>query len=228
MKNTVRAFGTMVAVALLSSSVYSQDTLVWFNDATQNGPDGTTAVIGTPDNALVGGLVQLIRSVDGVRDVPSLSDGTTTGIAGDDMILANSMNWFGKGGTGDGIFADFNTFANLSALQQTDQIYVRIWDRPSADGNGLQPFNQTYAGQTLVNYPAAVGMTGKFYMDGPLQAANAEAQGGGFFNYTFPTTSFNPSTDWNFIGQAVPIPEPSTIAFGLLAVGALFVRRRKS
>jgi len=215
----------VVAAGLLVGSVASaQDTLIWFNAAVQNGPDAVTPVPGNPDNPAVGGLVQVILAAGAVPSAPTYSG---DGLTGGDSLL--EFCWVGHTSGSDGIIADFETWANLGIVG-ADDVYVRVYDRPSGDAAGALPTAIDYSGNAAVvalynaDFLLAGTTVGTFYFDGPVQQANASPAGGNFYNYQIPTIG---SGGWTFLPSAV-IPEPGTWALaGLGGLAMLIFRRRK-
>lgn len=223
--------GILTIMTLFALPAVHAQTLIFANPAPQPGPDGTTLLPGTPDSALAGAMVQLIvDGSDSTISPPAYAAGmpfeSTDGVQGDDGLAYFTYVGAGSGTGLDGSVAGVVTLASIS-VAPTDEIYIRVYDRPSSDGAGNLPTPQDYSGNSAILslYPEVAGAMGVFYFDGPLQAANANPNqfDPSLFEYTVP---FVGSGGWVF--APVAVPEPGILVLASLGgVVVLFLRRRK-
>lgn len=239
-----------IVAGLASYSAFGQAELNWFNtvDAQWESPadadPGTEGIVpyfgadpsiipGVPDDSTVGALIQIIHDVnaDGPSGITNNTFGAGTGVQGDDVVLG--ATWAGKGAIGiGGIWSDQQSLASLG-IPDTAQVFMRIFDRPSPTGVGNPAAGAAHTipglldypdgGQAEINYPAMAGMQGFFYHDTTPVVVNTLPSGGGIFQYSASSISFDGSTDWSVYAE--PIPEPGTFVLAGLGLLALFIRR---
>jgi hypothetical protein len=184
----------------IASMVSAQQNIEWFNSGSPTpaiDPTGSAIVSGADGTS--GALFQLIKAAAGVSHAPTSADfGTGYGVQGGDEFVG----WtFANSSFGNGIAYAKETYQSLAAAG-TDYIYVRIWTLPSSGSGNLN-----------------VAPDGMYYFDTPTVQVNTLPYDGTFYADAF--TPPDQSSSWTFLA----IPEPSTMALGLLGFGMVMVRR---
>jgi hypothetical protein len=192
----MKKYMVLVICLIVVSVGYCQESLNWYTLSEPVGPGGSTVPYNSGDISL-GAMVQLI---EGTQVAPIASG---NGVAAPDSLVA----WSGCGyGAFDATFNVVDTLANYG-LTTTDSIYVRVWDRVTSGGGNL-PTAQFYAGY---------GWGAMYYQYTPAVISSLP-KSGDEDQYEVPAIT---SGSWSFLA----IPEPGTIALGLLGLGALITRR---
>ena len=180
--------------------VNAQINLEWYNSGAPDsaiGPDGNPIVSGATGTS--GALFQLIIASGGVIHAPTAADfGTGTGVTGGDTLAG----WtFADSAWGSGVAYAKDTYLALAAAG-TDNVYLRIWTLPSSGAGNLNA--------------ASSGMS---YFDSPTALVSGLPYDGTFYSLSFtPPTS----ESWTFLA----VPEPGSMALGLLGLGVILIRRR--
>lgn len=204
----------LVGIVALVSMVICADAQVeinWFNEETSPDsgvykkaidPISGLFVMSSITNPLAGALFQLIQAAGASPIAPTAEFGGGTGVTSDDVL--NMWAWAGKGDYGDGL-----VYEKADNFSGTRSFYVRIWDQPTS-GRGNMP-NAFHYGS---------GQDGGYYYDTAIQTFAGTAGSPSIANFAFtPPTEFS---DWTFL----PIPEPGSMALGLIGLGVILIRRR--
>ena len=186
----------IVAGMSVASLCYGQVTIEWQNLSAAIGPDTNAVMTGVDYTS--GALFQLIRASGGVDHGPTASDfGTGSGTSGGDAL----QGWtFAATFVGDGQMYRQETYPSLLF---TEYVYVRVWTLPSSGSGNLN-----------------AAPSGMYYYD-TMPVLVSTLPGGGVPLYTYNFTA--PTEDsWTFLA----IPEPTSMALGLLGLGVILIRRR--
>lgn len=188
-----------LVVGALPLMVFGQATVTWFT-STPMLDYQTNAVQSSFADPLSGCLVQLIRTV-GTSKVSPVTSGD--GVSGTDVLVA----WtYCSNGSTPGTFAEFQNLGGANPLSSSSNMYVRVWDRPTS-GSGALPAVRTIAGFG----------DGWMYVDGTVHTPT-----GADPDFFYDLGTINGSSAWTFLA----IPEPTSMALGLLGLGVIVIRRR--
>jgi hypothetical protein len=177
----------------------------WFNTSTNRVyyEDTVTALFGYKGSNEISCFVQLINAgTNGVAD-QALNSGQGNFI--DDTVVAWSYIGENVPGTAGSPSAYGRVVApNFAGDVVGDEYYVRVWTAPSPDfALGLVPTDGT-----------------NFYGDSALFTANSG------FEPPNPPQNFNFGGAGGFATTLQAIPEPGTLALGLVAASCVWLRRR--
>jgi hypothetical protein len=195
----------VLLVIACAVGAWAQD-LEYFPTGVVSNPAGVVVMSGATEN--LGGLVQLIRTTAIVE--PPVWTGNGLG-AGETLT---QYTWFGSLGSGDGLFYRAGSLASYQ-LGTSSSVYVRVYDRPTA-GGGAMP--------TPFDYGS--GNVGVYYRDSLLSVISTLPFDSFTTTYTFDigsiTAAVGGAQQWQFLA----IPEPTSMALGLLGLGVIVIRRR--
>jgi len=193
-------FTSLLAVCVDAASV----TVSWNNDAQQNlfDSDGSTFLTGSQSDGSTGFFAQLIYAgADGLID--SLDRGSTTGVTGDDVVLA--VSHVGRNMGFDPVDGNINA-SSVVDVEVGQVIYARFFNAASPNfGSSLIP--------TEFN---GGGLSGTLY--------------GNSNTYTIVQGDVDTQVATFVVGSVITnvIPEPSTFMSVLIAGGTvLFAMRRR-
>jgi hypothetical protein len=190
----------LVGIAMVMSAD-AQNFLNWFTLSEPIGPGGSTVSFdgGNPSN---GAMVQLILAYN-TASLPTLSGDGATG--GNQVI-----DWTGCGfGAFDATFSQvYSMDTGTPTLGTTNYVFVRIWDRPTS-GSGNVPTSFDYGS----------GNVGAYYFDAPVAQISSLPNSGGLYDFQMGSVV---QGSWTLLA----IPEPTSMALGLLGLGVLAIRRR--
>lgn len=187
----------MAGVSVVSLC-YGQVTIEWQNLTSAIGPDSNPVLTAPAADYTTGALFQLIRASGGVNHAPTAAGfGTGPGTTGGDAL----QGWtFATDFVGSGQVYRNETYGSLLS---TEYIFVRVWTLPSSGSGNLN-----------------AAPSGMYYYDtAPVLVSTLP--GGGVPLYTYDFASPN-SGSWTFLA----IPEPTSMALGLLGLGVIVIRRR--
>ena len=179
----------------------------WFNTSTNRVyyDDGVTALFGYKGSNDISCFVQLIDAgTNGAIDV-AINSGT--GANADDTVVA----WSYIGENVPGAAGSTSAYGRVVASTFTnetagDLYYVRVWTAPSPDfSNGLVPTDAT-----------------NFYGNSGLFTALTG------FDPPNPPENFNFGAAGGFSTTLQAVPEPGTLALGLISATCVWLRRRHS
>ncbi len=207
----IRLLATVAALVSMVVCANAQVQVAWWNEETSPGsfvykaaidPISGLVVMSSSADPLAGALFQLIEAAGAAPSAPTIADfGIGTGLTGGDAL--NSFAWAGKDDYGAGVIYEL-----AGAFSGTKQLYVRIWDRPTS-GSGNMPNSFDYGG----------GLVGAYYYDTAVESFTgvSGSPSAADLDFTPPTQN-----DWTFLA----IPEPTSVALGLLGLGVIVIRRR--
>lgn len=192
---------------LVAVQVFAQDALNWFT-LSEVGQKGGGLVAYNSGDITLGALVQLIRVTGGVSSDPIYSG---NGTQGNDVVI----DWSGVGyGAFDATFNNQGTLGTgnvYPTLASSSSVYVRVWNLPTS-GSGNLPTPQVYA--------AEGGRSGAYYYQFSIaQISGLPSPGASIYNYEVPAIT---DASWTFLA----VPEPGSMALGLLGLGVILIRRR--
>ena len=193
-------FGCLVFVA---NGFAQEDSLLWGNVEANDiiGPTGSVVAYSETDSS-VGVLVQLI-STAGVISAPTWTN--NFGLSGDnELVVWSYVGW----DNGTASIAVSDTLANYGLTSSTS-VFVRVWSLPTS-GSGNVP--------TAIDYGS--GNFGAYYFDSAVSVISTLSKSGSF--YTLDTGDIGEGS-WTFLAA---VPEPGSMALGLLGLGVILIRRR--
>lgn len=189
----------LLSLWMAAAGAQAETNLMWGNSSAITYFDLSTALPCATDdtNWMAGCFVQLIScGGNGVADAFHFA--AATGVSGDDAVVATGFLGQNEGFGGQPGLYPFQPFLGVSM----GTYFVRVFDDPSSD------------------FPS--GVNARF----PDHSTNHFWQSS-IGTYEPDITGYD---DWDFApsgGAAlIPIPEPSTVVFGLLAIGGIAMVRR--
>lgn len=189
----------VLLVIMLAVGAGAQD-LNWAVYTPATNAQGTVVMSGLTEN--LGGMVQLIRSTAATTPV-----WVGSGLGGSETLV--QAIWFGQGGTSAGLFDTANSLAAYG-LGLSSSVYVRVYDRPTS-GSGNMPTPYDYGG----------GNIGVYYYQTTLAQISTLPYDAILTTYTLDVGTIAQGS-WTFLA----IPEPTSMALGLLGLGVIVIRRR--
>jgi hypothetical protein len=194
----------VIAIALLvvacAVGAGAQD-LNWYSAVPATNVQGSTVMSGMTEG--LGGMVQLIRTT------AIVAPPVWTGNGLDATETLTSRTWFGAAGVFAGLFDTGNSLAAYS-LGTSSSVYVRVYDRPTS-GAGAMP--------TAFDYGS--GFVGVYYRDTALSLISTLPYDSFTTTYSLDVGTIGAGS-WTFLA----IPEPGSMALGLIGLGVILIRRR--
>ena len=193
----------MVCCMVVSMASFAQESLMWGNIAANPIVDPTGAqVVYSETDTSIGALVQLIYTSSGSISSPTWS---TNGLSGDNELVVWSCVGYGSGMAA---IAMSDTLANYG-LGTSSSVFVRVWATPTS-GSGNVPAAFDYGS----------GLVGAYYYDTSVSLISSLPKMSDF--YVLDTGDIGAGS-WTFLAA---VPEPGSMALGLLGLGVILIRRR--